>query len=175
MEKENGKKMIGPPSSNDWESATVFVKFLSTFYEVTLKFSGTLHQTSNNFYHEICEIHTMLAELVDQDHPLLSTMAVSMKRKYDKYWENADNINPMLFLAVVLDPGYKMRYLKYCFESVYDAETVARIVVKVESILHGLHVCYSTRVRDGCTKVSFLAALYFIICFLISVVLIKQF
>lgn len=52
----------------------MFVKILSTFYEVTLKFKGTLHVTSNNLYHEICEIHTQLAELVDQDHPLLSTM-----------------------------------------------------------------------------------------------------
>ncbi|KAK1401304.1 hypothetical protein POM88_000909 [Heracleum sosnowskyi] len=46
MEKENGKKRIGPPTPTDWQSAAVFVKFLSTFYEVTLKFSGTLHVES---------------------------------------------------------------------------------------------------------------------------------
>ena len=78
-------------------------------------------------------------------------MAVSMKSKYDKYWGNAENINPLLFLAVVLDPRYKMRYLKYCFESVYDAETVARIVVKAESVLQRLYACYNTAVG---TKVS---------------------
>ena len=143
VDKDNVKKIIGPPTSADWDSASVFVKFLATFYEVTLKFSGTLHVTSNNFYHEICEIHSQLNDLVDANDPLLSIMAVSMKEKYNKYWGNADNINPMLFIAVVLDPRYKMKYLKYCFESVYDPAMVARLVVKVESILQSLYTCYA--------------------------------
>ncbi|XP_063949902.1 zinc finger BED domain-containing protein RICESLEEPER 2-like [Daucus carota subsp. sativus] len=118
-------------------------KFLTTFYDVTLKFSGTLHVTSNNFYHEICEIHSQLNDFVDANDPLLSLMAASMKEKYDKYWGNADNINPLLFVAVVLDPRYKMRYLKYCFEAVYDFATVARLIVKVESVLQSLYTCYN--------------------------------
>lgn len=81
MEKENGKKRIGPPTCSEWECASVFVKFLSTFYEVTLKFSGILHITSNNFYHEICEIHSQLSDLAASHGPLSSTMAVSMKGK----------------------------------------------------------------------------------------------
>lgn len=129
------------------------MKFLSTFYEVTLKFSGTLNVTSNNFYHEICEIHSQLTELADANDPLLSIMAVSMKEKYDKYWGNADNINPLLYLAVVLDPRYKMKYLRYCFESVYDSETVARIVVKVESILQRLFISYNVGSDDTNSKV----------------------
>ncbi|KAK1394229.1 zinc finger BED domain-containing protein RICESLEEPER 2-like [Heracleum sosnowskyi] len=135
MEKENGKKRMGPPIANDWHAASIFVKFLATFYEVTLKFSSTLHVTSNNFYHEICEVHTLLTDLAASRDPLLSSMAGSMKEKYDKYWGDVEDINPLLFLAVVLDPRYKMGYLKYCFESVYDAESVARIVTKVESLL----------------------------------------
>ena len=76
MENENGQKRVGPPNSSDWKSASIFIKFLSTFYEVTLKFSGTLHVTSNNFYHEICEIHTQLSDLASSSDPLLSTMAL---------------------------------------------------------------------------------------------------
>lgn len=155
MEKENGKRIIGPPTSVDWECAAVFVKFLSIFYEVTLKFSGTLHVTSNNFFHEICEIHTQLSDLVDKGDPLLSGIAMGMKEKYDKYWGNADNINPLLFLAVVLDPRYKMRYLKFCFDSVYDAETVAKLVVKVESVIQRLYACYNVEGDGESDKVSF--------------------
>lgn len=136
------KTKIGPPTSADWECASVFVKFLATFYEVTLKFSGTLHVTSNNFYHEICEIQAQVKDLADENDPLLSTMAVSMRDKYDKYWGNADNINPLLFVAVVLDPRYKMKYLKFCFEYVYDSATVSRLLVKVESTLQSLYTCY---------------------------------
>ncbi|KAL8113391.1 hypothetical protein AgCh_020640 [Apium graveolens] len=31
IEKENGKKKIGPPNCSDWECSSVFIKFLSTF------------------------------------------------------------------------------------------------------------------------------------------------
>ena len=155
VEKENGKKLIGPPTSTDWESASVFVKFLATFYDVTLKFSGTLHVTANNFYHEICEIHSQLNDFVDANDPLLSLMAASMKEKYDKYWGNADNINPLLFVAVVLDPRYKMRYLKYCFEAVYDFATVARLIVKVESVLQSLYTCYNVGSKGADNQVSY--------------------
>ncbi|KAK1369815.1 hypothetical protein POM88_035907 [Heracleum sosnowskyi] len=111
-EKENGKKRIGPPMYSDWQAAVVFVKFLATFYEVTLKFSSTLNVTSNNFYHEICEVQ-----------------------------------------GVVLDPRYKMRYLKYCFENVYDAESVARIVVKVEALLQRLYTSYDSQADNVGPKV----------------------
>ncbi|KAK1404623.1 hypothetical protein POM88_004228 [Heracleum sosnowskyi] len=111
-EKENGKKRIGPPMYSDWQAAAVFVKFLATFYEVTLKFSSTLNVTSNNFYHEICEVQ-----------------------------------------GVVLDPRYKMRYLKYCFENVYDAEYVARIVVKVEALLQRLYTSYDSQADNVGPKV----------------------
>ncbi|XP_060967282.1 zinc finger BED domain-containing protein RICESLEEPER 1-like [Cannabis sativa] len=137
------KKRVGPPSSSDWECATVFVKFLKTFYEVTLKFSGSLHVTSNNFYHEICEIHTQLGDLCGSSDPLLSTMAANMRRKYDKYWGNAENINPFLFLAIVVDPRYKLKYLKYLFETIYEAEIVAKIVVNVEQVLQRLFTSYN--------------------------------
>ncbi|KAK1357257.1 hypothetical protein POM88_050513 [Heracleum sosnowskyi] len=115
MEKENGKKRMGPPTATDWHAASIFVKFLATFYEVTLKFSSTLHVTSNNFYHEICEVHTLLTDMA----------------------------------AIVLDPRYKMGYLKYCFESVYDAESVARIVTKVESLLQRMYAAYDGQGSDG--------------------------
>lgn len=144
-EKENGKKRVGPPMHSDWQAVAVFVKFLATFYEVTLKFSSTLNVTSNNFYHEICEVHAVLSDLADSTDPVLSSMAASMKGKYDKYWGDAEDINPLLFVAVVLDPRYKMGYLKYCFENIYDAESVARIVIKVESLLQRLYKSYASQ------------------------------
>ena len=167
-EKKNDKKRIGPPSSSDWECASIFVKFLSTFYEVTLKFSGTLHITSNNFFHEICDIDSQLNCLSRNGDSLLHKMATKMKSKYDKYWGDPDNINPMLFLAVVLDPRFKLKYLKFCFESLYDTQTVAKLVVKVEQILHRLYNHYSKGGQDG-DEVSWFYALCFkiLLCMLI--------
>lgn len=41
---------VGPPSEDDWENATVFVKFLS------LKVSASLHPTVNKAFHSILAI-----------------------------------------------------------------------------------------------------------------------
>lgn len=37
---ENGKIREGPPNDEDLENARNFLRFLRTFYKVTLKFSG---------------------------------------------------------------------------------------------------------------------------------------
>lgn len=155
-----GKKRNGLPTSTDWECGVFFNKFLSTFYEITLKISGTLHVTSKNFYNEICEIHTQLNDLDASSDPLLSSMAVSMKEKYERYYGDAEKIDPLLFLAIVLDPRYKIRYLKYCFDIVYDTETVVKIVVKVEKILHPLYSSYNVEGDDESNKVSIFASTY---------------
>ena len=60
---ENGKKVMGPLLSDDWDNAKVFVQFLKTFYDITLKFSASLHVTSNVYYHDVCNIHMQLIEL----------------------------------------------------------------------------------------------------------------
>lgn len=102
-----------------------------------------MNVTSNCFNHEVLEVHTILSDLATSQDPLLSSMAASMKYKHDKYWGDAEDINPLLFVAVVLDPRYKMGYLKYCFENVYDAESVARIVMNVELLLQRLYNAYA--------------------------------
>ena len=37
------EKIKGPLEKEDWNRVRVFVKFLKMFYDVTLKFSGSLH------------------------------------------------------------------------------------------------------------------------------------
>lgn len=118
----------------------------------------------NNFYREICEIHGQLSDPVDANDSLLSIMAASMKGKFDKYWGDVDNINPLLFLSDLLDPRYELRYLKYCFESIYDGETVAKIVVQVESILQHLYAAnYVKTVDVGSQVIRSLRLVYCII------------
>ena len=50
FEEENGKRRVGPPMGDDWENVKVFVKFLKTFYEITLKVSAPLYVTSSIFF-----------------------------------------------------------------------------------------------------------------------------
>lgn len=50
---------------------------------------------------------------------LMRDMAKRMKEKYDKYWDNVENTNFLLYVAVVLDPRYKMSYVEFCFAKIY--------------------------------------------------------
>ena len=61
--KSNGKKPIGPPIYLDWENVKTFVKFLSIFYEATLRFSEFLFVTSNTYFQEIISIEDQLQQL----------------------------------------------------------------------------------------------------------------
>ena len=47
------RKLRALQKKEDWNRARVFVKFLKMFYDVTLKFSGSLHVTSNIFFKEL--------------------------------------------------------------------------------------------------------------------------
>jgi hypothetical protein len=66
-----------------------------------------------------------------------------MKRKFDKYWDNHDELNPLLFIAVALDPRYKVKYLDFCFSNIYDKEKAKRFTKKVEDGLTRLFECYA--------------------------------
>ena len=69
---------------------------------------------------------------------MLSNMAIRMKRKFEKYWANVDNLNIMIFISFVLDPRYKMEYLKYLFGMVYDVDTATKLSKKVDDTLQHL-------------------------------------
>ncbi|XP_062109554.1 zinc finger BED domain-containing protein RICESLEEPER 2-like [Humulus lupulus] len=85
-ERVNGEKVDGPPDNTDWTNAEVFFKFLKAFYELTLKFSGSLYVTSNLFFQEILEVQVELNDMNSSTDELMSKMAGSMQLKFDKYW-----------------------------------------------------------------------------------------
>ena len=67
-------------------------------------------------------------------------MAVEMKKKYDKYWGSIDNINLMLFVAVVLDPRYRLKYVKFWFWEWYGKDKGDAMSSKVQDVLKRLYV-----------------------------------
>ncbi|KAF7842233.1 zinc finger BED domain-containing protein RICESLEEPER 2-like [Senna tora] len=62
-------------------------------------------------------------------------MAERMKRKYDKYWGNIENMNLLIFIACLLDPRYKMKFLEFACIRLYDETTCKSLLAKVKSTL----------------------------------------
>ncbi|CAL8989023.1 unnamed protein product, partial [Prunus brigantina] len=48
----------------------------------------------------------------------MKSVAISMKRKFDKYWGKVEDINKLLLIAIVLDPRYKMEYLLFSLSDI---------------------------------------------------------
>ena len=59
----------------------------------------------------------------------------SILLKYDKYCGSIEKINKLVFLAVVLDPRYKLDYVGFCFESIHDDVMVKVLVDEIEAYL----------------------------------------
>ncbi|XP_054801465.1 zinc finger BED domain-containing protein RICESLEEPER 1-like [Prosopis cineraria] len=139
-----GTKREGPPEASDWNKARVFLKFLKVFYDITLMFSSSLNVTSNTCFHQIALIHELLEDNIVNVDPLLMEMSLSMRSKYEKYWGQTENMNPLLIVAVILDPRYKLAYVNHIFEQLFpDLEVCMAIKIKIKDVLYCIFNEYS--------------------------------
>ncbi|XP_016480700.2 zinc finger BED domain-containing protein RICESLEEPER 3-like [Nicotiana tabacum] len=110
--------------SDDWNNGRNLVKFLDTFYELTLKISDSLYVTFNVHFSEISKLSCMLTGLVASEDIELQPTAVRMKEKFDKYWGEPKKI---IFIACVLDPRNKIGFVEFAFEEMFGKEKVGEI------------------------------------------------
>jgi len=85
IDSKANKKNIRPSSLKDWENGRTLVKFLKIFYTVTLRFSDSLHVTSNSFFNELIYMHANLLQLCKSRDNILSEMVMNMMLKFEKY------------------------------------------------------------------------------------------
>ncbi|XP_028772962.1 zinc finger BED domain-containing protein RICESLEEPER 2-like [Neltuma alba] len=139
-----GSRNEGPPKASDWNKARMFLKFLKVFYDITLMFSSSLDVTSNTCFHQIALIHELLEENIVNADPLLMEMSLSMRSKYEKYWGQTENMNPLLIVAVILDPRYKLAYVYHIFDQLFhDVEVCMAMKIKIRDVLYRMFDEYS--------------------------------
>ena len=90
--------------------------------------------TSNLLFFEIVAIHSMLnnleqvletinandkesEEIEDIGSGLTNfkEMGKRMRLKYDKYYGTPEKMNPLVYIAAIFDPRYKLRVLRFLF------------------------------------------------------------
>jgi hypothetical protein len=84
LEEDESNHFVAP-SFIDWENARIFVKFLKSFYDATLKFSTSKNVTFNSYFIQLCIIQNTLNDGICSDNPILTSVNLDMKTKYDKY------------------------------------------------------------------------------------------
>ncbi|KAH9604357.1 hypothetical protein KSS87_007609 [Heliosperma pusillum] len=71
-------------------------------------------------------------------------MACKMKEKYDKYWRNAENINILLYIAIILDPRYKWNFVGWTIKHNFDEDSDNVLIVTLKKDLKLLFEAYDT-------------------------------
>lgn len=103
-------------------------------------FSGSNYPTANLFFANIIAIEEFLCHAHQNPCNAIRTMAVPMLQQFEKYWSEHSMI---LSFAVLLDPRFKMHFVKLCFEALYCADEVESRVNKVYNEFVALYDCYS--------------------------------
>ena len=83
------------------------------------------------FFLELISIHNTIDLEYEKDGYLLRKMADYMKKKFEKYWGNFDNMNHLLYVGLVLDPRYKLQYLEYCFGALYENQKTTDMAKRI--------------------------------------------
>ena len=143
---KKGKKVFGAPEREDWIKVRLFVKFLQLFYDAALRFSGSKAVTANQFVPELMLIRDTIEEECLNENESLKKMAMDMKSKFNKYWENLDNQNLLLYVAVVLDPRYKLRYVHFAFKGLYH--DISKVDEKTEQVKDALVRMYEAYLKN---------------------------
>jgi hypothetical protein len=80
-------------------------------------------------------MHISISQLCRSEDVYVSKMAKNMMTKYKKYWGNQDTQNFLLYVAIVLDPHFKLKYVRFYFGRLYDVEEVENFTIKVKNTL----------------------------------------
>lgn len=126
-------------TDTEWELANSFTGYLKLFVEITNVFSGNKFPTANIYFPEICDIHIQLIEWCKSTDDVLSSIALKMKAKFDKYWSKC---SLSLAVAAILDPRFKMKLVEYYYSQIYGSTALDRIK-EVSDGIKGLFNAYS--------------------------------
>ncbi|KAF7113208.1 hypothetical protein RHSIM_RhsimUnG0150000 [Rhododendron simsii] len=130
------------PNKLDWKKCGLFVTFLKLFYDATKKFSASLFVTSNVFFYDLFEVETRIDESILNRDPFMSKMAIEMKRKFETYWGDVEKFNPLLYVAVALDPRYKLRLVKFCYTRSKGKVMGEKMEKQVKDVMNKLYDSY---------------------------------
>jgi len=110
---------IQSPNLEQWNLTERVWKFLKIFSDTTKVFSQYNSVSAHKYVEEVWGIREVLLDEKNRRDKFLKVLCDDMKTKFDKYW---DEPNKVLLVASLLDPRYKLTFLKYCLMKVYGEE-----------------------------------------------------
>ena len=101
------------------EMLEYFCHFLKNFFTWWLCNCQALC-TSNAFFYEFVLVQSELLILSRNEDSMLKYIVASVRKKYDKYWENINNINQFFVLCCCARPSLYIEIYHIFFKKVYE-------------------------------------------------------
>ncbi|KAJ7981896.1 Zinc finger BED domain-containing protein [Quillaja saponaria] len=124
----------------EWKQLSSVTTYLKLLVEITNLFSGNKSPTANIYFPEICDVHIQLIEWCKSSDDFLSSIALKMKAKFDRYWRKC---SLALAVAAILDPRFKMKLVEYYYSQIYGSNALNSIK-EVSDGIRELFKAYST-------------------------------
>ncbi|KAK4404032.1 putative AC transposase [Sesamum angolense] len=137
MEKIESKHLVSLDIDTRWNSTYLMLEHAEKF-----EWAFKRLEREDNAYALYFDSYDDVEDFVDNGSG--EGMAIRMKEKFDKYWSNIKNMNELLFVAMVLDPRYKMKYVSYCLNFMYGdgSSNALSLERNIEHALNDLYYHY---------------------------------
>ncbi|WVZ70886.1 hypothetical protein U9M48_019515 [Paspalum notatum var. saurae] len=133
-------KGLGVPDEQDWENARKMAEFLGHFADITKRVSASLSVTSHTYFHEIGEVNILVNNWLNSSdtwHDIVENENYKAKGKEKE--KEKENINLLIFVAVILDPRYKLsEYIELAIQEIYGESIGHKVWAAVNKGLQGL-------------------------------------
>ena len=129
----------------EWNMAKEICERLKLFYDINNLFSGQNYPTTNTFFIKVCEIKKASYDWFFCLNEAISTMALSMIARFDKYWNWCSIV---MAIAVILDTRYKMKVLEFYFPIMYGPKAPNKVRKNFEKC-YDLPFEYQSRSKNG--------------------------
>jgi hypothetical protein len=136
------------PTPSEWILCAKIQPILKAMSGIMNAFSGSIYPAANVFYPYIVSVKIALVEAQQSANTYLKAMATSMLDKFNKYWEERNNI---MVIATILDPRFKMRYIKWSFTQIYDSSKADREINEINVALEELYRKHESEYRQNKT------------------------
>ncbi|XP_062029076.1 zinc finger BED domain-containing protein RICESLEEPER 1-like [Rosa rugosa] len=151
---KGNRNRVGPPTDEEWDKAEVFVHFLRVFYEITLRVSASNHPTIHTTFHDVLSMETEINKLFiapemqtgSETEKVLTDMAGHMSSKFLKYYGSFKDLNPLVFMGLVLDPRFKLLNITHLLKKEgYDNDIVEAKGKEIRDVLMSLYEAYAPK------------------------------
>ncbi|XP_052207487.1 zinc finger BED domain-containing protein RICESLEEPER 1-like isoform X2 [Diospyros lotus] len=136
-------------SEREWEWASSVTGYMKLFFEVINVILGNKHPTANIYFPEICDVYVQLIEWCKNPDDFLSSIALKMKAKFDKFWSKC---SLALAVAAILDPRFKMKLIEYYYPQIYGTDApdhIKEVSEGIKELFNEYSTCLNSLDQDS--------------------------